>query len=392
MKKLLIYLFLSLSIILNASIKSDFEKSLKLMTENRYEEAKIMLHILVEKKIDNIEDKKYIESANYYLANIYHRENKIKEAKLYYRRLSDNLETKSFSAIKSNQYLLSIAMEEGDMDEAINQTEILMKRTDYKELPFLSNLIYLYEINNKETKLQKLNKNIVSKLNEKDKGKLFSLLSLTYLENKRFDDAKRYLDLLLNSNDNENKQLGYLGYANFEIVQINKEGAMEYLSKALNLQKNTPKYILENINKIYISLEEPEKAYDVLMSIEKDSNMDANLIVELIKYAKVLDKKDDLIKYLNKLESMGISNYDLGIKMASENLLEYAEKYLIKSRDFDKKNVNFALINIYFSNQDLNKLQVLLEDMVNSNEINIEKKDSILIEYEHFQKYKNKRN
>ncbi|SQA14582.1 Uncharacterised protein [Streptobacillus moniliformis] len=50
MKKLFIYLFFSLSFILNANIKSDLEESLKLITENKYENAKALLHAVIEKK------------------------------------------------------------------------------------------------------------------------------------------------------------------------------------------------------------------------------------------------------------------------------------------------------------------------------------------------------
>ncbi|WP_156299772.1 tetratricopeptide repeat protein [Streptobacillus canis] len=392
MRKLLICLFFSFSVLLNANIKTDLEKSLNLITQNKFEDAKKILHTLVEKKSESIQEKRFIDSAIYYLANIYHRENNIEKAKQYYRRLSENTETRTFSVIKANQYLLSIAMEEGDMKEAINQTEILNRRTSYQELPFLSNLIYLYEINNEETKLQKLNRTVINKLSEIEKGKLYNLLAMTYLENSKYDSAKRYFDLLLQTKNNDNRQLGYIGYANYELSQGNRTKSLEYLEKALSIKNDTPIYILEGIQKLYAANAEYEKAYETLIKIEKISNVDAGLIIDLIKYAHFLDKKEDVEMYLNKLENMGISSFDLGMKMASENLIEYAERYLVKAKREGNAMVHSALLNIYFGTQEIDKLKEILDIMLENREITEEKKESILKEFEHYQKYKNKGN
>ncbi|CAM3164888.1 tetratricopeptide repeat protein [Streptobacillus ratti] len=392
MKKIFICLFFSLSFILNADIKSDLEKSLKLITEGKYESAKTLLHNVIEKKAENNDDKKFLESAYYYLANIYHKENKIDEAKIYYKKLSENLEAKTFSSIKASQYLFSMAMEEENFEEAINQTEILNKKTNYQQLPFLSNLIYLYETNGKKEKLEILNKNIIFKLSEREKGSLFNLLAMSYLENSKYDDAKRYFALLLKSKNNENIQLGYIGYSSLEFKQKNRVKSLSYLNKALRVQKETPIYILENIYKMYVANSEYESAYNILRSIEKKGNIDINLIIDLIKYAKLLNKNEDIEGCLEKLESKKICNFDLGIKLASENLFEFAERYLIKSKKDGNINANYALINIYFSNRDRYKLRVLLEEMFKNNEISKEKKDSILKEFEHYQKYRNNKN
>ncbi|WP_064615559.1 tetratricopeptide repeat protein [Streptobacillus moniliformis] len=392
MKKLFIYLFFSLSFILNANIKSDLEESLKLITENKYENAKALLHAVIEKKVENNEDKKFLESAYYYLANIYHKENKIREAKIYYRKLSENLEAKTFSSIKASQNLFSMAMDEGDIEEAINQTEILNKKTNYQQLPFLSNLIYLYETNNKYEKLEKLNKSIILKLSEREKGALFNLLAMSYLENNKYDDAKRYFGILLKSENKENVQLGYIGYSNIELKQENKVASLSYLNKVLNVDKEIPIYILENIYRSYVANSEYESAYDILKAIEKKGNIDGNLIIDLIKYARLLNKTEDVEGCLKKLESKRICSFDIGIKMASENLFDYAERYLIKSKKEGNVKANYALINVYFTNRDIHKLKLLLEDMLKNNEISKEKKDSILKEFEHYQKYRNNRN
>ncbi len=392
MKKLFVFLFFSLSFILNADIKSDLEKSLKLMTENKYEDAKLLLHVIIEKKVENNEDKKFLESAYYYLANIYHRENKINEAKIYYRKLSENLEARTFSSIKASQYLFTIAIEEENIEEAINQTEILNKKTNYQELPFLSNLIYLYETNNKHEKLQRLNKSVIHKFSERERGVLFNLLSMSYLENDKYEDAKRYFDILLNSKNIENIQLGYIGYSNLEFKRSDKVRSLGYLNKALNIHGKSSAYILERIYKMYVINLEYESAYNVLKLIEKNSNTDANLIIDLIKYARLLKKNEDIELNLKKLESIGIVNFDLGIKLASENLFDYAEKYLIKAKKEGNRNANYALINIYFGNQNIYKLELLLEDMLENNEISRIKKESILKEFEDYQKYRNRRN
>ncbi|SQA14583.1 Uncharacterised protein [Streptobacillus moniliformis] len=126
-----------------------------------------------------------------------------------------------------------MAMDEGDIEEAINQTEILNKKTNYQQLPFLSNLIYLYETNNKYEKLEKLNKSIILKLSEREKGALFNLLAMSYLENNKYDDAKRYFGMLLKSENKENVQLGYIGYSNIELKQENKVASLSYLNKGL---------------------------------------------------------------------------------------------------------------------------------------------------------------
>ncbi|QXW66168.1 hypothetical protein KX935_02760 [Streptobacillus moniliformis] len=95
---------------------------------------------------------------------------------------------------------------------------------------------------------------------------------------------------------------------------------------------------------------------------------------------------------MKKLESKRICSFDIGIKMASENLFDYAERYLIKSKKEGNVKANYALINVYFTNRDIHKLKLLLEDMLKNNEISKEKKDSILKEFEHYQKYRNNRN
>lgn len=389
MRRFLKYILI-LPLISFSSIKSDLIEATNLVSTSKINEAKKILINIVDTKNVNKEEQDLLEIARYNLANIYFTENNTELAKKYYSLISKNENNRSIIAVKSNQKLLSISIGENNINEAIKQIEKLNIRTMYREIPFLANQIYLYEENNKIEKLEDLNIKVINKLSNIERGRLYYLVSLIYLENKRLDKANMYYDKLVKDNSIENNQLGYIGFANISYQKGNYTDSIENLNKAKNINKNSSIAILEQLQELFTLNKEYKSSYEVLKEIYKKSYKDANILIELIKYANFLEKVEDANLYLKKLEDMNISNYDLGVKMAAEGLFEYSEIYLLKAMEEGEKIAVKNLLDIYFSNLEEKKLKNLLKYMLDKDIITKDKYQNILKEFNHYREYINK--
>ncbi|CAM3425937.1 tetratricopeptide repeat protein [Pseudostreptobacillus hongkongensis] len=385
MRKLFISFLLLLSFNIYASIETDFKKAIKYISENKLEKAQIELENIVNKKPVNIYEKNIIDKSNYNLALIYNANGNDEKAKKYFSYVSSNVDSRTREAINSNQKLLNYAMNSGNYKEAIIQAEILNKRTMYLELPFLADLIYLYEVNNYTKELEKININVVSSLQEKEKGKLYNLIANIYLHLDKFDDAKRYFNNLISSNYNENKQLGYIGLANIAYLNKDEKTSLLNAEKALNIsKKNTA--ILEQIQIIFANNSNYEKSYEVLkdrLKLEKNPS----ILVEALRYADYLSMIYDEDMYIKELEKLTNSNYDLGLTFMVYKVYDMAEKYLLKAIDDGESKAYDKLLTLYFGTKSTSKIIGLVDLMVKNKVIDSNKRETLIKEYDQYIEY-----
>ncbi|WP_314010290.1 tetratricopeptide repeat protein [Pseudostreptobacillus hongkongensis] len=385
MRKLFISFLLLLSFNIYASIETDFKKAIKYISENKLEKAQVELENIVKKKPVNIYEKNIIDKSNYNLALIYNANGNDEKAKKYFSYVSSNADSRTGEAINSNQKLLNYAMNSGNYKEAIIQAEILNKRTMYLELPFLADLIYLYEVNNYTKELEKININVVSSLQEKEKGKLYNLIANIYLNLDKFDDAKRYFNKLISSNYNENKQLGYIGLANIAYLNKDEKTSLLNAEKALNIsKKNTA--ILEQIQIIFANNSNYEKSYEVLkdrLKLEKNPS----ILVEALRYADYLSMIYDEDMYIKELEKLTNSNYDLGLTFMVYKVYDMAEKYLLKAIDDGESKAYDKLLTLYFGTKSTSKIIGLVDLMVKNKVIDSNKRETLIKEYDQYIEY-----
>ena len=384
MRKLFISFLLLLSFNIYASIETDFKKAIKYISENKLEKAQIELENIVKKNPVNIYEKNIIES-NYNLALIYNANGNDEKAKKYFSYVSSNTDSRTREAINSNQKLLNYAMNSGNYKEAIIQAEILNKRTMYLELPFLADLIYLYEVNNYTKELEKININVDSSLQEKEKGKLYNLIANIYLNLDKFDDAKRYFNKLISSNYNENKQLGYIGLANIAYLNKDEKTSLLNAEKALNISKKNPA-ILEQIQIIFANNSNYEKSYEVLkdrLKLEKNPS----ILVEALRYADYLSMIYDEDMYIKELEKLTNSNYDLGLTFMVYKVYDMAEKYLLKAIDDGESKAYDKLLTLYFGTKSTSKIIGLVDLMVKNKVIDSNKRETLIKEYDQYIEY-----
>ncbi len=385
MRKLFISFLLLLSFNIYASIETDFKKAIKYISENELEKAQVELENIVKKKPINIYEKNIIDKSNYNLALIYNANGNDEKAKKYFSYVSSNVDSRTREAINSNQKLLNYAMNSENYKEAIIQAEILNKRTMYLELPFLADLIYLYEVNNYTKELEKININVVSILQEKEKGKLYNLIANIYLHLDKFDDAKRYFNKLISSNYNENKQLGYIGLANIAYLNKDEKTSLLNAEKALNIsKKNTA--ILEQIQIIFANNSNYEKSYEVLkdrLKLEKNPS----ILVEALRYADYLSMIYDEDMYIKELEKLTNSNYDLGLTFMVYKVYDMAEKYLLKAIDDGESKAYDKLLTLYFGTKSTGKIIGLVDLMVKNKVIDSNKRETLIKEYDQYIEY-----
>lgn len=385
MRKLFISFLLLLSFNIYASIETDFKKAIKYISENKLEKAQIELENIVKKNPVNIYEKNIIDKSNYNLALIYNANGNDEKAKKYFSYVSSNADSRTREAINSNQKLLNYAMNSGNYKEAIIQAEILNKRTMYLELPFLADLIYLYEVNNYTKELEKININVDSSLQEKEKGKLYNLIANIYLNLDKFDDAKRYFNKLISSNYNENKQLGYIGLANIAYLNKDEKTSLLNAEKALNISKKNPA-ILEQIQIIFANNSNYEKSYEVLkdrLKLEKNPS----ILVEALRYADYLSMIYDEDMYIKELEKLTNSNYDLGLTFMVYKVYDMAEKYLLKAIDDGESKAYDKLLTLYFGTKSTSKIIGLVDLMVKNKVIDSNKRETLIKEYDQYIEY-----
>lgn len=385
MRKLFISFLLLLSFNIYASIETDFKKAIKYISENKLEKAQIELENIVKKNPVNIYEKNIIDKSNYNLALIYNANGNDEKAKKYFSYVSSNTDSRTREAINSNQKLLNYAMNSGNYKEAIIQAEILNKRTMYLELPFLADLIYLYEVNNYTKELEKININVDSSLQEKEKGKLYNLIANIYLNLDKFDDAKRYFNKLISSNYNENKQLGYIGLANIAYLNKDEKTSLLNAEKALNISKKNPA-ILEQIQIIFANNSNYEKSYEVLkdrLKLEKNPS----ILVEALRYADYLSMIYDEDMYIKELEKLTNSNYDLGLTFMVYKVYDMAEKYLLKAIDDGESKAYDKLLTLYFGTKSTSKIIGLVDLMVKNKVIDSNKRETLIKEYDQYIEY-----
>ena len=255
----------------------------------------------------------------------------------------------------------------------------------YLELPFLADLIYLYEVNNYTKELEKININVDSSLQEKEKGKLYNLIANIYLNLDKFDDAKRYFNKLISSNYNENKQLGYIGLANIAYLNKDEKTSLLNAEKALNISKKNPA-ILEQIQIIFANNSNYEKSYEVLkdrLKLEKNPS----ILVEALRYADYLSMIYDEDMYIKELEKLTNSNYDLGLTFMVYKVYDMAEKYLLKAIDDGESKAYDKLLTLYFGTKSTSKIIGLVDLMVKNKVIDSNKRETLIKEYDQYIEY-----
>lgn len=389
MKVFIIFIYF-ISLLSYSNLKNDIINATKLISDNNIDKAREIFLEITTKNPKNVDDKEAIEMAKIHLGNIFLAEGDILSAKKYFLDVSNDEASKTSYAIASDQKLILIFQSENNNELIIKQLEKLNKRIKYTDLYFLSNLIYMYENNSYNDKLNDLTKNVVNKLSEKDKGKLYDLIAYLYLDSGLIDKANFYYEKLLKSKMLDNILLGHLGFANTYSINNEKEKVLKNISYVLQFSKNNI-VILEKIKNIYQKIGEYEKAYDVLKKINKINLGNPNVLIDLLKYTIYLDKKNDAIEYIKSLDELEINDFNLGMRLSFENLVEYSEIYLLRAKEKKDLRANEALINMYFATLQEEKLINLLNELIKEKLINVDRKNKILNELEDFKEYiKNK--
>ena len=136
-----------------ASTDDELQKASKLITKGELKKAQIILENLSKENLSKEVSSRVFNN----LALIYNSWNDVEESSKYYTKILELHSDDNWYNINSNQKLLSYALDEKDYDSALRYMENINILTKYTEIPFVANLMYLYENSNKSDKLFNLN-------------------------------------------------------------------------------------------------------------------------------------------------------------------------------------------------------------------------------------------
>lgn len=145
--------------------------------------------------------------------------------------------------------------------------------------------------------------------------------------------------------------------------------------------------VLTEIEQILFLNKDYENLFNFLKIHHNLIKDDINIIISLIKISKELNKKEELKYYLKEFEKLKISNFDKGIRLGLENLVEYSEQYLFKAKEEGNEKVDEFLLNLYYGLKDERKLLKHLERMEKEKKIDRNKKEEILNEFYQYKKF-----
>ena len=384
MKKLIIIFSLFISIFSMASTDDELQKASKLITKGELKKAQIILENLSKENLSKEVSLRVFNN----LALIYNSWNNVEESSKYYTKILELHSDDNWYNINSNQKLLSYALDEKDYDSALRYMENINSLTKYTEIPFVANLIYLYENSNKSDKLFNLNNLYIEKMSKNNKLMLYTLLFNMFYEDKNIDKSLKYLDKIKLIQTSEAK-LTYFVYANkFKNIY---DGLLDIEDINIDSIKNDIDInILDELKNIYIINNQLEKAYKII-NIMLEKSYTPRIVMQALKLATIFEDAQNIRKYTNFLEINSDRGYNLGIAYFNEGMDEYAEKYLLKALEENDKRSYYILLRIYFHTFNDKGLANLLNKAIKKNIINEEEKNKVNYEYLQYKEYKNRK-
>ena len=384
MKKLIIIFSLFISIFSVASTDDELQKASKLITKGELKKAQIILENLSKENLSKEVSLRVFNN----LALIYNSWNNVEESSKYYTKILELHSDDNWYNINSNQKLLSYALDEKDYDSALRYMENINSLTKYTEIPFVANLIYLYENSNKSDKLFNLNNLYIEKMSKNNKLMLYTLLFNMFYEDKNIDKSLKYLDKI-NLIQTSEAKLTYFVYANkFKNIY---DGLLDIEDINIDSIKNDIDInILDELKNIYIINNQLEKAYKII-NIMLEKSYTPRIVMQALKLATIFEDTQNIRKYTNFLEINSDRGYNLGIAYFNEGMDEYAEKYLLKALEENDKRSYYILLRIYFHTFNDKGLANLLNKAIKKNIINEEEKNKVNYEYLQYKEYKNRK-
>lgn len=367
-----------------ASTDDELQKASKLITKGELKKAQIILENLSKENLSKEVSLRVFNN----LALIYNSWNDVEESSKYYTKILELHSDDNWYNINSNQKLLSYALDEKDYDSALRYMENINSLTKYTEIPFVANLMYLYENSNKSDKLFNLNNFYIEKMSKNNKLMLYTLLFNMFYEDRNIDRSLKYLDKI-KLIQTSGAKLTYFVYANkFKNIY---DGLLDIEDINIDSIKNDIDInILDELKNIYIINNQLEKAYKII-NIMLEKSYTPRIVMQALKLATIFEDTQNIRKYTNFLEINSDRGYNLGIAYFNEGMDEYAEKYLLKALEENDKRSYYILLRIYFHTFNDKGLANLLNKAIKKNIINEEEKNKVNYEYLQYKEYKNRK-
>ena len=384
MRKLLVIFPLLISIISFSNTDIELQKASQFISNGELKKAKIILKKLNNENLNKEIAVKVLNN----LALISNSDNNIEESIDYYNKILDLHVGDNWYNINSNQKLLSYALNKNDFESAIKYIENINYLTQYSDVNFVADLIYLYEKFNKTDKISNLNMHHIDKMPENDKIIIYGLVFNKFYDENDIEKSKKYLDKIKSFSSNLSKIYEYI-YSN-KLKNIYDENLNIDDIDLTIVNDNIDINVLEELKKIYIKNNQLEKAYKVI-NIMLEKTYTPRIVMQALKLAIIFNDEINIKKYTNYLESTSDGGYNLGVAYFNEGMDKYAEKYLFKVLKENDKRSYYILLRIYFNNFDDKGLENLLNIALEKNMISKIEKNQINYEYLQYKEYKNRK-
>ena len=384
MRKLLVIFSLLISIISFSNTDIELQKASQFIANGELKKAKIILKKLSNENLNKEIAVKVLNN----LALISNSDNNIEESIDYYNKILDLHVGDNWYNINSNQKLLSYALNKNDFESAIKYIENINYLTQYNDVNFVADLIYLYEKFNKTDKISNLNMHHIDKMPENDKIIIYGLVFNKFYDENDIEKSKKYLDKIKSFSSNLSKIYEYI-YSN-KLKNIYDENLNIDNIDLTIVNDNIDINVLEELKKIYIKNNQLEKAYKVI-NIMLEKTYTPRIVMQALKLAIIFNDEINIKKYTNYLEMTSDGVYNLGVAYFNEGMDKYAEKYLFKVLKENDKRSYYILLRIYFNNFDDKGLENLLNIALEKNMISKIEKNQINYEYLQYKEYKNRK-
>lgn len=384
MRKLLVIFSLLTSIISFSNTDIELQKASQFIANGELKKAKIILKKLSNENLNKEIAVKVLNN----LALISNSDNNIEESIDYYNKILDLHVGDNWYNINSNQKLLSYALNKNDFESAIKYIENINYLTQYNDVNFVADLIYLYEKFNKTDKISNLNMHHIDKMPENDKIIIYGLVFNKFYDENDIEKSKKYLDKIKSFSSNLSKIYEYI-YSN-KLKNIYDENLNIDDIDLTIVNDNVDINVLEELKKIYIKNNQLEKAYKVI-NIMLEKTYTPRIVMQALKLAIIFNDEINIKKYTNYLEMTSDGGYNLGVAYFNEGMDKYAEKYLFKVLKENDKRSYYILLRIYFNNFDDKGLENLLNIALEKNMISKIEKNQINYEYLQYKEYKNRK-
>lgn len=384
MRKLLVIFSLLISIISFSNTDIELQKASQFIANGELKKAKIILKKLSNENLNKEIAVKVLNN----LALISNSDNNIEESIDYYNKILDLHVGDNWYNINSNQKLLSYALNKKDFESAIKYIENINYLTQYSDVNFVADLIYLYEKFNKTDKISNLNIHHIDKMPGNDKIIIYGLVFNKFYDENDIEKSKKYLDKIKSFSSNLSKIYEYIYSNKLKNIYDEKLNIDDIDLTIIN--DNIDINVLEELKKIYIKNNQLEKAYKVI-NIMLEKTYTPRIVMQALKLAIIFNDEINIKKYTNYLEMTSDGGYNLGVAYFNEGIDKYAEKYLFKVLRENDKRSYYILLRIYFNNFDDKGLENLLDIALEKNMISKIEKNQINYEYLQYKEYKNRK-